>query len=176
MEKKNMAEAKKKFNVVDMIAVVLIALLALVVLWKVLVGNAAEKPGEEEANGVIQVTYVVRAENRPVELYENAKRYIPSQLMASGKLYDGWVVGVEKEPVMVLTANGTWVEDPSRVTLYFTVEATVPNTEVMTSLVGTQEIRIGDPGYDLKTEYLEFRDTTVVDVEWKDRDFDANRG
>lgn len=126
--------------------------------------------------GPVYVTYVVRAENVAAELYENAKRYIPSQLMAAGKLYDAWVTAVEKEPVMVLAANGMWVEDPDHVTLLFTVEGEVDRAEVMTTLVATQEVRIGDPGYDLKTEYLEFRDTTVVDVKWENWDFGASRG
>ena len=108
-----------------------------------------------------------RAENVAAELYDNVREHIPSQLMASGDLYDGWVVAVEKEPYLVLAADGKWVEDPDHVTLLFTVEADVPDGEVMTTLVGTQEIRIGRPGYNLKTEYLEFRETVIVDIHWE---------
>lgn len=199
MEKKTLKEKLKKINVIDLIAVVLIVLVALVVLWKV-VGNflpldknpgtttsapvtstsapdgsgAASSSGEKK-DPHVYVTFTVRAENQAAALYEKVQEHIPGQLMVSGVLYDGWVLGVEKEPVYVLAADGTWVEDPERVTLLFNVEATAPRTEIMTTLVATQEVRIGDPGYDLNTEHLEFRDTTVVDVKWEDWDFGADR-
>ena len=166
MEKKT-----PKFNIIDVLAVVCIVLLVVVVLWKFAAPDSA-KPGDSsassgsEAGGDVHITYVVKAENVAAEVYENVQEHIPGQLMASGELYDGWVVAVEKQPCRVLAANGTWVEDPARVTLLFTVEADVPAEEVMTTLVGNQEIRIGRPGYILKTEYIELRDTVVVDVQW----------
>lgn len=189
MEKKTLKEKLKKVNIIDLIAVVLIVLVALVVLWKVVMpdglfggdpGTASSSTDKAGTSGEgedpqVYVTFTVRAESKPAELYEKVQAHIPGQLMMSGVLYDGWVLGVEKEPVMVLTAGGEWVEDPEYVTLLFTVEAAVPRTEIMTTLVGTQEVRIGDPGYDLNTEYLEFRDTTVVDVKWEDWDFGADR-
>ena len=167
MEKKT-----PKFNIIDVFAVALIVLLAVVVLWKV-AAPSVEKPdssdssAEKNTGDTVHITYVVRAENVAAELYDNVKEHIPSQLMASGILYDGWVVGVEKEPYLVLAADGKWVEDPDHVTLLFTVEADVPGGDVMTTLVGTQEIRIGRPGYNLKTEYLEFRETVIVDIHWE---------
>ena len=180
----------KRLNIIDVIAVVLIVLVALVALGK-LVGNflkdepkvntpavsapaqSTGKDSEEKSDQDphVYVTYTVRAKKQPAALYETAKERIPGQLMMAGVLYDGWVVGVEKEPSYVLAANGSWVEDPAYVDLLFTVEAIAPRADVMTTLVGTQEVRIGDPGYDLNTEYLEFRDTTVVDVTWHDWDF-----
>ena len=204
MEKKTLKEKLKKINIIDLMAVVLIVLVALVVLWKVAdkilpfdkdpgtassstvnpnhgatsqtpVGSGAASSSGEKEDPMVYVTFTVRAENKPAAMYEKVQEHIPSQLMMSGVLYDGWVVGVEKEPVLVLASDGTWVEDPKHVTLLFTVEATVPRAEIMTTLVGTQEVRIGDPGYDLNTEYLEFRDTTVVDMKWEDWDFGADR-
>ena len=170
MEKKT-----PKFNIIEVFAVVLIVLLAVVVLWKVAgpivkpenpstSSSSADKTVDDDG---VHITYVVRAENVAAELYDNVKEHIPSQLMASGILYDGWVVAVEKEPYLVLAADGKWVEDPDHVTLLFTVEADVPDGEVMTTLVGTQEIRIGRPGYNLKTEYMEFRETVIVDIHWE---------
>lgn len=178
MEKKT-----PKFNIVDVLAVALIVLLAVVVLWKVAgpalvskpADGAASSSGSEVEDDDVHITYIVRAENVAAELYDNVREHIPSQLMASGILYDGWVVGVEKEPYLVLAADGTWVEDPEHVTLLFTVTADVPSGEVMTTLVGTQEIRIGRPGYNLKTEYLEFRETVIVDIQWENWDFGAGR-
>ena len=174
MEKKT-----PKFNIVDVLAVALIVLLAVVVLWKVAGPDESTKGdasgSAEETADQVHITYIVRAENVAAELYDNVREHIPSQLMASGILYDGWVVGVEKEPYLVLAADGTWVEDPEHVTLLFTVTADVPGGEVMTTLVGTQEIRIGRPGYNLKTEYLEFRETVIVDIQWENWDFGAGR-
>ena len=175
MEKKT-----PKFNIIDVLAVAFIVLLAAVVLWK-FAGSAAgpdsgaDASGSAETGGDVHITYVVRAENVAAELYDNVKEHVPSQLMASGQLYDGWVVAVEKEPYLVLAADGTWVEDPDHVTLLFTVEADITGGDVMTTMVGTQEIRIGRPGYNLKTEYLEFRDTVVVDIQWENWDFGAGR-
>lgn len=127
-------------------------------------------PKEEQ----VRVTYTVRADNQPAALYDAVSERIPSRLMADGVLYDDCIVAVEKEPVKILDAGGHWVEDPERVNLLFTVEGTVASGKVMTTRVATQEVRIGDPGYDLKTECLEFRDTTVVDVTWKDWDLSKN--
>ena len=113
-----MEKKAPKFNIIDILAVVCIVLLAVVVLWK-FAGPDPSKPGDSSASGSgeegndVHVTYVVRAENVAAEVYENVRAHIPSQLMASGELYDGWVVAVEKQPCRVLAANGTWVEDPA---------------------------------------------------------------
>ena len=166
-----MEKKAPKFNIIDVLAVACIVLLAVVVLWKFAAPDPAKSgdgsaSGSSEAGDDVHVTFVVKAESVAAEVYENVQEHIPSQLMASGELYDGWVVAVEKQPCRVLAANGTWVEDPAHVTLLFTVEADVPAEEVMTTLVGNQEVRIGRPGYILKTEYIELRDTVVVDVQW----------
>ena len=174
MEKKPL-----KFNIIDMMVAVLVVLLAGVVLWKVVAPGTADSAAgsgtDTEVSDKVAVTFVAKADWISAEIYENIKDYIPSQLMASGELYDGWVVAVEKKPYMLLSDDGTWVEDPEHVTLLFTVDANVADEEVMTTLVGTQEIRIGRPGYILKTEYLEFRDTVIVDVQWKNWTPAANR-
>ena len=174
MEKKPL-----KFNIIDVMVAVLVVLLAGVVLWKVVAPGTADSAAgsgtDTEVSDKVAVTFVAKADWISAEIYENIKDYIPSQLMASGELYDGWVVAVEKKPYMLLSDDGTWVEDPEHVTLLFTVDANVADEEVMTTLVGTQEIRIGRPGYILKTEYLEFRDTVIVDVQWKNWTPAANR-
>ena len=201
MEKKSLKEKLKKINIIDLIAVIIIALVALVVLWKVvdkLLPDQQEKPGgavsstetpgassgedkpskdetDQKEESLVYVTYTVLAKNQAAELYETVREQLPCQLVESGTPREGWVVDVKKEPAKVLSANGTWVEDPDHVDLLLTVEATVSSTEVMTTLVGTQEVRIGDPGYDLTTQYLEFMDTTVVDAKWDGWDFGADR-
>ena len=99
------------------------------------------------------------------ELYESCKKHLPSQLMASGELYNGQITSVEQEDYYVLSANGEWVKDPDHMNLLFTVEAVIPKTAVITTEIAKQEVRVGKSDYRLKSEYIEFSDTTILDVE-----------
>ena len=113
-----------------------------------------------------KVTYTVRAEGVPKELYENSKDHLPSPLMASGALVGGQIESVEQVPYYILSPNGEWVEDPEHVTLYFTATTETPTGAVMTTKVGDQEVRIGKTDYILKSEYIEIKGGTIVDVQW----------
>ena len=86
--------------------------------------------------------------------------------MASGQLYNGKITAVQESPYYVMTADGQWVEDHDHVTLTFTVEATIPKTDVMTTEIAKQEVRVGKSDYILKSEYIEFSDCVITDVEW----------
>ena len=153
-----------KFNVVDVIAVVLILAVAAFAGMKLM--NRGSGEGGETA--MTKVTYVVKAEGVPVELYESCLEHLPSPLMASGELVGGQIESVEKEPYYVLGPDGQWVEDPEHVTLYFTATTETPTGEVMTTKVGDQEVRIGKKDYILKSEYIEINGGTVIDVKWED--------
>ena len=153
-----------KFNIVDIIAVLLI----LAVLAFAGIKLAHRDGGEAAEAAMTKVTYVVRAEGVPVELYDNCLEHLPSPLMASGALVGGQIESVEKAPYYVLGPDGQWVEDPDHVTLYFTVTTETPTTEVMTTKVGDQEVRIGKTDYILKSEYIEFSDGTITNVIWGD--------
>ena len=119
--------------------------------------------GEEGGQAAMtKVTYVVKAEGVPVELYESCQAHLPSPLMASGELVGGQIESVEKEPYYVLGPDGQWVEDPEHVTLYFTATTETPTGEVMTTKVGDQEVRIGKKDYILKSEYIEINGGTVI--------------
>lgn len=151
-----------KFNVIDIIAVVLIV---------AVLGYAGMKltnrgGGEVTPTTMIKVTYVVKVEGVPAELYENCQAHLPSPLMASGALVGGQIESVEKEAFLVLDSNGQWVEDPAHVTLLFTATTQTPVGAVMTTKVGDQEVRIGKTDYILKSEYIEFQGGTIVDVQW----------
>lgn len=152
-----------KFNIVDIIAVLLI----LAVLAFAGIKLAHRGGGETVETAMTKVTYVVRAEGVPVELYENCLEHLPSPLMASGALVGGQIESVEKKPYYVLGPDGQWVEDPDHVTLYFTATTETPTTEVMTTKVGDQEVRIGKKDYILKSEYIEINGGTVIDVKWE---------
>ena len=152
-----MPQKKWKFNIIDIIAVVLIAAVIFFVASKLL----SNRGGERE---MVTITYQVIAENQPVEMYEAAQQYIPCKIMASGALYDAEVTAVEAEHTLVCS-EGTWVEDPDHVDLLFTVTAQVEKTAVMVPSVGTQEIRIGKEII-FKTEYIAFDPAYVVSVEY----------
>ena len=156
-----------KFNIIDIIAVILILAVLAFAGWKLLGSSGGGADGE---TGMVKVTYVVRCEGVPAELYETCKAHLPSDLMASGALVGGQIESVEMEPYYVLGPDGEWVEDPEHVTLYFTASTETPAGEVMTTTVGDQEVRIGKTDYILKSEYIEFSGGTIVDVTWEEPD------
>lgn len=161
MEQK--AKRVGKFNIIDILAVVLILAVVAFVGMKLMGGN--DTPAEQE---MVQITYVVKAEGVPAEVYENCVKHVPSKLMASGALLNGEIVSVEKEDHLVLGADGSWEADPAHVDLLFTVETETPKTAVMTTKVGEQEIRIGKADHIIKTEWIEFQETIIVDVQWSE--------
>ena len=148
-----------KFNIVDIIFAVLILAVAVFAAMRLLNrGGSIEVP-------TMDITYVVRVQNVATELYENSRENLPSPLMASGARLNGRIESVEMTPWLELGPDGQWHEDPDHVNLYFTCTATVPHTEVMTTKVGEQEVRIGKTDYIMKSETVEFQNGTVVDVQ-----------
>ena len=148
-----------KFNIVDLIVVVLILAVAIFGAARLLNrGGSIEVP-------TVDITYVVRVQNVATELYENSKENLPSPLMASGARLSGQIESVEMTPYLVLGPDGEWYEDPDHVNLYFTCTATIPQEEVMTTKVGEQEVRIGKTDYIMKSETVEFQNGTVIDVQ-----------
>ena len=152
-----------KFNIIDIIAVLLILAVLVFAGYKLM--NRG-KGGAAEVEKV-KITYVVRVENVAKELYDTCQAHLPSKLMASGALVGGQIESVEKKPYYVLGPDGQWVEDPDHVTLYFTATTETPTTEVMTTKVGDQEVRIGKKDYILKSEYIEINGGTIIDVKWE---------
>jgi hypothetical protein len=157
-------EKKFKLNVVDIIAVLLIIAVLAFVGYK-LVKRGGVQAAEPQ---MITVDYTVKCEGVSRELYENCQKHLPSQLMASGELYDGQINSVSEAPYYVLAPTGEWVEDTDHVTLYFQVEASIPKTDVMTTEIATQEVRVGRNDYILKSQYIEFSDCIITDVEWSE--------
>ena len=165
MEQK--AKRVGKFNVIDIIAVILILAVLVFAGWKLLCRTGVADGGEEST---VKVTYVVKCEGVPAELYETCQAHLPSPLMASGALVGGQIESVEEEPYYVLGSDGQWIEDPDHVTLLFTATTETAAGEVMTTKVGDQEVRIGKTDYILKSEYIEFSNGTIVDVQWDEPD------
>ena len=150
-----------KFNVVDVAAVILIVAAVVFVAWKVLLSDrdTEEKP--------VTMTYRVLTEGVSSDLYESVQQNIPSQLMASGKLLDGEILAVEQGPYYVIGTDGEWSPDPQHVNLYFTVRHHTTAGEVLLNKVDEQEIRIGRKDYTLKTEYIEFHNAIILDIDWE---------
>ena len=93
----NKAKRIGKFNIVDLIAVLLIVAVAVFAGMKLLSRGGTES-GE---TAMTRVTYTVKAEGVPAELYETCKAHLPSPLMASGELVGGQIESVEKAPYYV---------------------------------------------------------------------------
>ena len=161
----SMEQKKYKINVIDIIAVILILAVAAFVGHKLLNRGQGGDSGEV---AMVQVNYTVRCEGVAKDLYENCKKHLPSQLMASGELYDGQINSVSQEPYYVLGSDGTWVEDPEHTTLIFEVEASIPKSSVLTTEIAKQEVRVGKNDYILKSEYIEFKEAIITDVEWSE--------
>ena len=91
MEQK--AKRVGKFNIVDIIAVILIVAVVAFAGYKLL-GNRGSGVAVEP--DMTKVTYVVRVEGVAAELYEHCLENLPSPLMASGALVGGQIETVEK--------------------------------------------------------------------------------
>lgn len=150
-----------KLNIIDFLVIILLVLVLAFVGFKLV-----NRGGDSAEAARCGIRYTVRCEEVPTETYETVQQYIPSQVMATGVLYDVDIIAVEKEPFLLLAGNGEWVEDPDHVTLIFTLEGTVANKAVLTSDVGGQEVRVGKSDYIVKSEYLEFGSGIVTSVEW----------
>lgn len=156
-------KAKKRLNVIDIIAVAVILAAVAFVGYKML-GPGGSDAAQQE---MVKVTYKVKKEGVPAEMYENSKKHLPSKLMASGAFVGGEVVAVEEEPYYVLGPDGEWILDEAHTTLIFTAVTEVAKGNVMLTKVGEQEVRVGKE-HILKSEYVEFAETYIIDVQWEE--------
>lgn len=154
-------QKKHTFNLIDLIAVLLIA--AVVVFLGYKMANRGDGGG---GTNTVGITYTVKCEGVDASLYENCQKHLPSTLMAAGTLYDGQIDSVVQEPFYVLDGQGNWVEDPMHVNLIFTATCNVPGGEVLTTKIGDQEVRMGKTDYILKSEYIEFDKCVITSVTW----------
>ena len=97
-----MEQKKLKFNIVDVAAVLVILAMVVFVGYKL----ANRGGGDMGPSPTLSVHYTVRCEGVDKELYESCKKHLPSQLMASGELYNGQITSVEQEDYYVLSAGG----------------------------------------------------------------------
>ena len=158
MEEKK-ANRKFRFNIVDVI------ILAVVVAALIFGVKKLQSSGVIEEQTTYHVTYTVLCENQPAGLYDNIRQYIPSTLMASGELFSGQIVEVEKLPCMIYV-DGEWVEDIQHENLLFTFEASFEDSGVLENKLGKQELRVGKT-YIVKSEYIEIEEGIITSLEFE---------
>lgn len=134
-----------KLNIIDLLAIlIIIAVLALL-------GVKLTSHGNGLGGGGQRIVYTVKVSGVNEEVYRSIEAQLPSQLMASEEMQDGYVTAVEGIPVeedtYLLEDNaGTnttrlYHEEPGSYDLIFTIEANIQDT--LTSKLGSQEIRVG---------------------------------
>ena len=157
-----------KINIVDLLVILVIVIAAVVLGMKFL------KPGSTGTVGgggtTTHVEYTVLVESVQPAVYESiVNNYIPSTLMASGELLDGYVTGVTAEPheetATVNTTDGTLEipVSPGTLDLTFTIECNVVNA--ITTEIGTQEVRVGK-SHIVKTDKIELPNGIILDCYW----------
>ena len=124
-------EKKRRFNIIDICVLVLVVAVVGFLGYKVAKG-IDNRMGAD----TITLKYQVMYEGVSNDLYDAAAQHVPSQIMASGVLYDSYVTAVEKADYYVYE-NGEWVLDPYHCNLVFTVEGNVANATVLTTQVGS---------------------------------------
>ena len=147
-----------RYNIVDLAAVCLLILAALFAFWKLVLDR------EVETTKPVTMHYTVLAEGVAADIYENLEGLLPARLMASGQRLNGQINSVEKRAYLVLGPDGEWVEDPDHINLIFDCVHTTDAGNVFMSKVGEQEVRVGRKDYTLKTEYMEFHNTIILEV------------
>lgn len=158
-----------KLNLIDLLVVLVLIAAVLFLAFRFTRGS-----GSNPVTSSTKLTYTAMVSGVSPQLYEEVQRQLAAtnnhdQLMASGDLLDGYVVGMTAAPHVnyQTDSNGvitTSVEQgaDARYDLTFTVEANVPNPVV--NAVGTQEVRVGK-AHILKTTHIEFN-STIITCEW----------
>ncbi|MDR0670687.1 MAG: DUF4330 domain-containing protein [Oscillospiraceae bacterium] len=154
-------------NVVDLLVLLAVLLAVGGIAWRLF----GHRVGELTA-ATTTMTYTVRVRGVHSRLETEIKKnleYDNRVIAGNDFVADTRVTDVSFEPYMQqnTAADGQLVnaEDPVRLDVLFTVEATVPkNTPIIK--VGTQEIRVGY-GHFLKTPLLEFS-STIESVNFRD--------
>lgn len=156
-----------KLNIIDLIAIILIVAVACLLGYK-LMSNSGGFAGEGQ-----RVVYTVKVQGVDAKVYESIQGMLPSQLMASNEMLDGYVTAVEATPIAEDTyglKKRPGVVDDYTITrsaagsydLVFTIEATVKNN--ISSELGTQEIRVGK-SHIVKTTTFELENGIILTCE-----------
>ena len=150
-----------KFNIVDVMVILVIVAAGLFFAWKFLQMRTGYNANMATLRFEVEVPGMTR------DLYEEVVSYLPCQMTASGEWVDGQILSADWEPCEVTyvqftnPANGSeiqWVKadpDVEYVTGIFQCEAKVLANDLLNK-VGTQEIRIG------RNHYLKGREFEII--------------
>lgn len=151
-----------KLNIIDLIVLLLVIAVAALLGMKMLGG------GNSLGGDTTKLTYTVKVYHVEKSVYDSIQDKIPGQLMASGKMLDGYVTKVEAQPSesqiyrVSNRAQGVvdfLVNEEEYYDLTFTIEANVKNAT--TNEIGTQEVRIGK-GHIVKTTQFELEGGVIL--------------
>lgn len=164
-----------KLNIIDLLAIlVLVAALAFGG-YKLVSRSGGNGDAVSTSTGNAHLTYTARVTGVASDIYDEVVRQMEQnggqdQLMANGTMVEGaYITKVEAVPHVnyfndtqgrVVISQDTGAD--ARYDLTFTVE--VQSVDPVTSLVGTQEVRVGK-SHIVKTIHLEFN-STVVSCNW----------
>lgn len=167
-----------KLNVIDLLALLLVAAVAVFLVVKLAGRRAAPGPSANTGGGAT-VTYTVTVYNARPESYEVIRRFVDKdagkkdRLMTGTQLLDGYVIDCVAVPHISYTTDADGqiktmrsTGDDDRIDLTFTVEAVVTNT--ITNAVGSQEVRVGNGQY-VKTTHFDFYGT-ILSAQWSYED------
>ncbi len=167
-------KSKRKLNIVDVVVIALILAAAVFFGLRLLKDSNPEE--KVKRPGVIRFT--VEVDGLRKDLYDGIAATLPTQMAASGKLVDGWILESRAEPVTVerilakSPVNASreqelWPEEGVEyVNAYFVCEADVDLNDNL-NLTGTQELRLGRSYY-VKSIDIEVNGT-IISMEKRER-------
>lgn len=134
-----------KINIIDLL--VILVILAALIAVAVFLGRGAVGGGEAE-----HIIYTVEVQGVDEDVYRDIQTKLPSQLLASDALQDGYVTKVEgtrveeNDQARIDAAQeksyiGLRPGEAGTYDLVFTIEATIYDTTL--NKIGSQEVRVG---------------------------------
>ena len=157
-----------KINIIDLLVILIVVIAAAAVAVKLL-GNSSFFA---EAPQTSTVVYTVKVSCVQPEVFQAIQAYPDDPLMAGGKLYpEAKVISVTSEPhpssMTVSNQSGVLVLplDDDLLDLTFTIQAEIEDP--VTTLVGTQEVRIGKT-HIVKTAHYELAGGVILTCNWSE--------
>jgi len=155
-----------KINIIDFLVVVILLVAAIAVGFKLLRGSSFFQDAPQKYT----INYTVKVSDIQPEVFHGIQAYPEDVLMAGGKLYpEAKVISVTSEPhpanATVSNQSGTLLIplEQDLLDLTFTIQAEIEDP--ITSLVGTQEVRIGKT-HIVKTAHYELMGGVILSCNW----------
>jgi hypothetical protein len=150
-----------KINLVDALVILVIAVVAIGVIWK-LFGQNIESAVSASSNQTL--TYEVICYGVDNDVCDAVMSDAKGQLMSNGSLVNGYVVDCQRENYYATDINEdgqvVMALSPTKSNLRFTIVYSLPSDD-LTNAVGSQEVRIGK-SHIVKTCDLEITGTVTA--------------